>query len=179
MVYSPAYPASLFGKPLLNQAIAIIQRDQPAAIAYVNSILLPIMEFHKGPMMRTAMPWLTLGINGPRFGIDQYPYVRSEDLMMGLQLDVGQFDQEFAQDNAQDYARVLDIVLTTAPSADWITPLPIQHETVPTGMTSPGQLGTVKYVFPESHSYSIVFVQEIPAPIIRVTINVLFHLEEQ
>ena len=176
--YNPRYGA-LFGKPLLNQAIAIIQRDQQEAIAVVNGTLSPINEFHKGPGMRTALPWLTLGINGLRFGIDEYPYVRSEDINMALTLDVGQYNQELAQDMAQDYARVLDIILTTAPSSDWITPLPIAHETVIGGLTKPGALGTVKYVFPEAHAYSVVFSQWIESPIMRVTISLLFHLEEQ
>ena len=185
MVYSPAYPASLFGKPLLNQAIAIIQRDQPAAIAYVNSVLLPIMEFHKGPMMRTAMPWLTLGINGPRFGIDQYPYVRSEDLMMGLQLDVGQFDQEFAQDNAQDYARVLDMIITSAdlngsgPYSSWVTALPITHETVPSGVTTPNSPGSFKEVFIASQRYSLTTRSEIETPVLTATMSVVFRFQEQ
>lgn len=176
--YSPTYGA-LFGKPLLNQAIAILQRDQGDAITIVNSTLLPINEFHKGPGMRTALPWLTLGLTGVRFGIDQFPYTRSEQVTMGLVLDVGQYDQEIAQDMAQDYGRVLDMVLTTATSADWVTPMTIVHETVPSGMTSPGMVGTVKMVFPESHVYSVVFSQWVENPIMRVTVNMLFHLEEQ
>src|SRR2546422_10412127 len=99
MPYIPAYSA-LFAKPLLNQLIAIIQRDQAAAIAIVNSSLQTINEFHKGPGMRTAYPWLTLAVDGIQFVEDEW-HPRREHARVSLALDVGQFDQEFAQDNAQ------------------------------------------------------------------------------
>jgi hypothetical protein len=178
MAYTPAYNA-LFSKPLLNQLIAVIQRDQASAIAIVNSSLQVINEFHKGPGMRTAFPWLTLAVNHDAFGIDEHPFTRSQRVAVSLHLDVGQFDQEMAQDNAQDYARVLDMIVTTATTADWVTSLPIVHETVPSGMTTPGAVGSVKLVFPESHTYGLVTQEDIPAPILRVAINVLFALEEQ
>src|SRR2546425_1076249 len=115
MPYIAAYNAT-FGKALLNQLIAIIQRDQAAAIAVVNSSLQTINEFHKGPGMRTAFPWLTLAVDDTSFDRAGDLLTRHEFVRMALALDVGQFDQEFAQDNAQDYARVLDIILTTANS---------------------------------------------------------------
>jgi hypothetical protein len=177
MPYTPAYNA-LFAKPLLNQAIAIIQRDQASAVAIVNSSLQPINEFHKGPGLRTAFPWLTLSVNGIAFDEEAYPYTRSQQVEIDLTLDAGQFDQEVAQDTAQDYGRVLDMILTTASSADWVTPLPIQQETVPGGVTSPGVTGSVKEVFVASHHYSLVTVQEIQAPVLRVTLALRFRLEE-
>src|SRR5947209_6267366 len=122
MPYIPAYSA-LFAKPLLNQLIAIIQRDQAAAIAIVNGSLQTINEFHKGPGMRTAYPWLTLAVDGMSFDRAAHPQTRHEFARVSLALDVGQFDQEFAQDNAQDYARMLDVAITSAPSSDWTAPL--------------------------------------------------------
>src|SRR5713226_3759162 len=107
MPYTPAYSA-LFAKPLLNQLIAIIQRDQVAAIAIVNPSLSPINEFHKGPGLRTAFPWLTLAVDGVSFDREAQTFTRHQTARVSLALDVGQFDQELAQDNAQDYARVVD-----------------------------------------------------------------------
>ncbi len=177
MPYTPAYNA-LFAKPLLNQLIAILQRDQAAAIAIVNPALAPINEFHKGPGLRTAFPWLTLAIDGVGFDQEAQTFTRHASARVSLALDVGQFDQELAQDNAQDYARVVDIVATTAPLGDFTTPLPITHETVPGGTTSPGAAATVKEVFVESHQYGLVTVQGIEIPVLRVTISLLFDLEE-
>jgi hypothetical protein len=179
MAYTPAFPNSLFTKPLVNQAIAITQRDQASAIAIVNSSLGPISEFHKGPGLRSAFPWLMLTVSGTTFGEDEHPYTRSQEARLTLALDVGQFDQEMAQDNAQDYARVLDMIFTTATTVDWVTSLPIVHETVPSGMTTPGASGSVKEVFVQSHQYSLAHTQEIQTPILRVTLAVRFRLEEQ
>jgi hypothetical protein len=179
MGYTPAFPNSLFAKPLVNQCIAIIQRDQASAIAIVNPALGPINEFHKGPGLRTAFPWLMLVAAAVSFGEDEHPYTRSQQVGVSLALDVGQFDQEMAQDNAQDYARVLDMIMTTATTADWVTSLPIVQETVPSGVTSPGAVGSVKEVFVQSHEYSLAKTQEIQAPMLRVTLALRFRLEEQ
>ena len=62
MPYTPAYNAT-FAKPLVNQLIAIIQRDQASALGIVNPSLSPIAEFHKGPGTRTAFPWLVVSVD--------------------------------------------------------------------------------------------------------------------
>jgi hypothetical protein len=177
-MYTAAYPNALFAKPLLNQIIAIVQRDQGAAISVVNPNLQPISEFHKGPGMRTAFPWLQLTTDGIAFDEDEHPFTRSQEVHISAALDVGQFDQELAQDNAQDYGRLLDMIVTSASNADWVSPLPIVHETVPSGTTSPGMPGSVKVVFVESHRYSLATAQEIQSPVLRVTLAVRFRLEE-
>jgi hypothetical protein len=176
MAYTPTWNAT-FAKPLLNQCIAIIQRDQPKAISIVNPGLAPVNEFHKGPGTRAALPWLTLAADTTSFGLGS-PDVRQSNTSITLALEAGQFNQEMAQDNAQDYARVLDMVITTATGADWITSLPIQHETVPTGYTTPPSAGAVKNVFVQSHRYSQVTVPSIQVPVLRVTLTVLFELVE-
>jgi len=176
MGYTPAWNA-LFAKPLLNQCIALIQRDQASAIAIVNPALGPIGEFHKGPGLRTALPWLTVSLEGLEFNEDVMG-TRQSRPRIALVLDVGQFDQEMAQDNAQDYAHVLDMVITTASESDWETPLPIIQETVPSGMTSPNAPGSVKEVFVASQRYGAVTLDEITTPVLRVTLNLDFVLEE-
>jgi len=177
MSYTPAWPDSFFAKPLLNQIIALIQRDQGSAIAIVNPALVPINEFHKGPGLRTALPWLTVAADSVTFAADELG-TRQSRSRIALALDVGQYDQEMAQDNAQDYARVLDMVVTTASETDWETPLPISQETVPGGMTTPSASGSIKEVLVESHHYGIVTADEIQTPLLRVTLNLEFALEE-
>src|SRR5439155_7791164 len=154
MSFTPAYNAT-FAKPLVNQLIALIERDQQAAIDLVNPSLVPITEFHKGSGMRTAFPWLSLSTQSTKF--DAFASDARKSLArVTLALDVGQFDQEIAQDNGQDYVRVLDMVITTAPLGDYTAPLPITHSTVPDGTTTPSAPGSVKEVFVESHEYSQV-----------------------
>lgn len=162
----------------MNQLIAIIQRDQASAIAIVNAALAPINEFHKGPGLRMAPPWLTFAIDSLAFDQEAQLATRHQMIRSSLALDVGQFDQEITQDNAQDYARVLDIIVTSASLTDWETSLPITHETVTSGLTTPPPLGSVKEVFIEAHRYSVVTLESRPTPMMRVTLPILFELEE-
>jgi len=189
MSWTQAYQAQ-FAKPLVNQLIAIIQRDQAAALTVINAAraadgnqpLSAITEFHKGPGPRTGWPWLSLEIGPTNFDRGADKAIRHHELRINLALDSGQYDQEMAQEDAQDYARLLDMIITSAgpwPSlGDWTISLPIQHETVPSGATVPNASGTVNDVFVESHAPGQVTPPGIDVPIMRVTVTVLFELEE-
>lgn len=189
MSWMQAYQAQ-FAKPLVNQIIAIIQRDQASALCVINAArvvdgnpaLVCIAEFHKGPGRQTGWPWLYLEIGPTRFERGDDKTTRHHEVRIDLALDTGQYDQEMAQEDAQDYARLLDMILTSAgpwPSlGDWTTPLPIVHETVPSGTTVPNAAGTVNDVFVESHVPAKISVPDVDAPVMRVTLTVLFELEE-
>lgn len=176
MAYVAAWNAA-FSKPLVNQAMAIIQRDQNAAISLVNPLLAPINEFHKGPASRTAFPWLTLSPGQTEFD-PASPETRSWSTALTLLLETSQYDPEMAQDNAQDYARVLDIVLTTASCADWTTALPVVHETIPSGITAPPAAGSVKNVFVKSHRYGQVTHAGIEIPVMLAELTVILSSQE-
>ena len=189
MSWNQAYQAQ-FAKPLVNQLIAIIQRDQTAALGVVNAAraadgnqpLSPITEFHKGPGTPTGWPWLYLEIGATSFNRDDDKAARHCHVRIKLALDTSQADLEMAQEDAQDYARLLDMIVTSAgpwPTlSDWTTPLPIQHETVPGSMTAPNAAGTVNDVFVESHVPGEVSMPDVDVPAMRVTVTVLFELEE-
>jgi hypothetical protein len=189
MSWNPAYQAR-FAKPLVNQLIALIQRDQVSALAVINAAravqgnppLCPITEFHKGPWEARAWPWLYLGIGTTTFNRNSDKTVRESECRITLALDVGQYDQEMAQEDAQDYARLLDMVITSAgpwPSlSDWTAALAIHHETVPYAVTTAPPAGTVNDVFVESHIPSQVSLHGGEAPIMRISLTVLFELEE-
>lgn len=189
MAWQQAYNAQ-FAKPLVNQLIAIIQRDQASALSVINAAravdgnapLDPISEFHKGPGTRTGWPWLYLEVGPTAFTSDSDKAVRHEEVRITLALDTGQYDQEMAQEDAQDYGRMLDMVITSAgpwPSlGDWTSALAIQHETVPSGVTAPPAAGSVNDVFVESHVPSKVSLPGVDAPVMRISLTVMFELEE-
>jgi hypothetical protein len=189
MSWTQAYQAQ-FAKPLVNQLIAIIQRDQTSALTVINAArgvdgnqaLSPIAEFHKGPGSRTGWPWLSLEIGATNFERGDDKTTRHHEVRINLALDTGQYDQEMAQEDAMDYACLLDMIINSAgpwPSLDdWTTSLPIQHETVPSSTTVPNASGTVTDVFVESHVLGQVAVPGIDVPVMRVTLAVLFELEE-
>jgi hypothetical protein len=189
MSWTQAYQAQ-FAKPLVNQMIAIIQRDQTSALGVINAAraadgnqpLAAIAEFHKGPGPRMGWPWLSLEIGTTNFERGDDKTTRHHEVRISLALDTGQYDQEMAQEDALDYARLLDMIITSAgpwPSlGDWTTSLPIQHETVPSGTTMPNAGGTVNEVFVESHVPAKVSLPDVDVPVMRVTLSVLFELEE-
>lgn len=176
MIYVAAWNAA-FSKPLVNQAMAIIQRDQASAIALINPALAPVNEFHKGPAVRTAFPWLTLSVEQTDFDPSS-PSTRSWSSVLTLSLETSQYDPEMAQDNAQDYASVLDIIMTTASGADWTTALPLVHETIPAGVTTPPAAGSVKSVFVKSHRFSPITRAGIDVPVMLAELTVVFRSQE-
>jgi hypothetical protein len=173
---------AFLAKPSLNQCIAIIQKYQAAAISALASTftsqVTPIVEFHKGPKMRTAPLWLTLSYEGTVF-TEASQNTREQHLLLIIRLETGNYDSELAQDQAIDYLRMLDYIFNDLSTfADWETALPIQHESVPSGETTPWRVGTVKEMFIEREEQSVVFREEIEMPSMEVTLHIRLDLEE-
>jgi hypothetical protein len=190
MAWTQKYNA-LFVRPLIDQVIAIIQRDQASAIAAVaapngsgssSPPLQPITEFHKGPVVPVAPLWMYLSAGGIRFDRESWD-TRHYLATLQLALYVGQVDPDQGQQLIFDYGRMLDMVLTSAGPppgfGDWTSPLPIAW---PPGAspatTTPPAAGSVKDVFVESHEYQPVRLGESEMPLWRVVLNVLFEMEE-
>lgn len=199
MAYTPNHPDARFAKPLLNQIIAILQRDQAGALGLINTVraangepgLTPVSEYHKGPAMRTAFPWLTVMVEGPDFQDDGGQGTEDgmpipERITAEISLDVGQFDQEDAQDQGQDYLWLLYTVIDSCdnpaqnagPDTSWETQLAIVHSTVPGGLTTPNASGTVKRVQIHAARQSVRALDQIEKPVLNVTITVAFYLKE-
>lgn len=104
--------------------------------AAVNSALPEIEEFHKGPRLRTGMPWLTLGWRDTTFN-PASEQGQHQLASIDLVLETNSYDSELSQDMAMDYMTVLDAIIRSAgpfPSyADWTKQLPIVHESVLNG----------------------------------------------
>jgi len=191
-VFSSSYAA-----PLIDQLMAIIQRDQASALGIVNADraakgnqpLEPIKEFHKGPGARMAMPWLTFAAGPVAFDRDKSQQIRKGVVTISLVLDTGQFDQEMAQDNAHDYARMLDGLISTSweksqgtdSTLDWKEPLPalpIAHETRPQGVTAPPHGLSVDALWITDHTPGTVTAEGYDKPVYRVVIPVLIEFSD-
>ena len=169
-------------RPLLNQSIALIQKYQADAIVAVNSGLAPIQEFHKGPKWRTAFPWLTLAYEGTVF-VGEAEITRRQAHSLVVTVETGNFDSEFAQEQAINYGAVLDQVFSSLAGPppfyqDWEQAQTIVHETVPSGITVPFNAGTVKWVFVEHVSQSLVLREEQETPVIQVSLHIRVEVEE-
>jgi hypothetical protein len=173
-------------KAAINQMIAVIQRDQTNALGIINAAratagnvaLPPIVEFHKGAAARIALPWLSFGAGAAGFGGEQD---RTIKFVVSMVLDVGEFDMEMAQDNGLDYAMALDGIIGasfgTTPT-DWVTVLPITHESVPGGKTAPPSGLAYNWVWVTGITPGTVTLDGYEKPVYRIIIPVLFETED-
>lgn len=131
-----------FSKPLVNQLIAIFERDQQAALDIVNAdrppgrTLKPFAAFHKEAAPIQNWPALVLVAQEIAFDGSSDADLRAETLRFFCAMAITGTDPEWLAQDAMDYLRAVDIVLTSVPLGDFYTPLPINHRTVPSGQTA-------------------------------------------
>jgi hypothetical protein len=131
-----------FARPLVDQLIAIFQRDQQAALDIVNATrpadrpLVPFVAFLKEATPILNWPALVLVAQQVNFDLASDIGLRSETLSFYCAMAIMGTDPEWLAEDAMDTLRVVDLVLTSAPLGDFYTPLPISHITVPGGTTT-------------------------------------------
>jgi hypothetical protein len=138
---NPRYQAG-FAKPLVNQLIALLQRDQQAALDLVNAArpagraLKPFTAFYKEAGTVQNWPAIVLVAQEVAFDADSDADLRTETLRFLCAMAITGTDPEWLAEDALDYLRAVDMVLTSAPLGDFYLPLKIVHRTVPNGETS-------------------------------------------
>jgi hypothetical protein len=131
-----------FTKPLVNQLLAILERDQQAALDLVNAsrplrrALPPFQAFYKEAAPIQNWPALVLIAPETTFNLDSDPDLRTESVRFVCALAIIGSDPEWLADDAMDYLRTVDIVLSSAPLSDFYAPLTVSHRTLPSGETS-------------------------------------------
>ena len=139
---TPKYSAR-FAKPLVDQLIAIFQRDQQAAFDVVNARrpagrpLGAFAAFLKEAAPIQNWPALVLVAQQVSFDAESDAGLRSESVHFFCAAALAGMDPEWLAEDAMDTLRVLDLVLTSVPLSDFYTPLAISHTTVPGGLTTP------------------------------------------
>ncbi len=138
---TPRYQAQ-FAKPLVNQLIAILQRDQQAALDIVNATrppgrdLRPFAAFHKEVGTVQNWPALVLVAQEDAFDNDSDADLRTQTLRFIAAMAITGTDPEWLAEDTMDYLRAVDTVLTSAPLGDFYVALTIAHRTVPGGQTA-------------------------------------------
>jgi hypothetical protein len=139
---TPRYQAR-FAKTLVNQLIAILQRDQQAALDLLNAArpagrtLKPFAAFHKEAAPIQNWPALVLVAQQVAFDNTSDADLRTESVQFFCGMALTGADPEWLSEDAMDYLRAVDMVLTSAPLSDFYAALPIAHSTVPGGTTAP------------------------------------------
>lgn len=146
---TPRYQAQ-FAKTLVNQLIAIIQRDQQSALDLINAsrpagrALKPFKAFHKEAAPIQNWPAVVLVAQQTTFEVDSDSDLRTESVSFFCALALTGTDPEWLSEDAMDYLRAVDTVLTSAPLSDFYAALPIAHTTAPGGTTAPLDPGVSK-----------------------------------
>src|SRR5574337_1184679 len=131
-----------FSKPLVNQLLAILQRDQQAALDIVNAprppgrALKPFAAFHKEAAPIQNWPALVLVAQETAFDPASDPDLRTQTLRFFCAMAITGTDPEWLAEDAMDYLRAVDIVLASLPLSDFYVPLSLTHRTVPGGATA-------------------------------------------
>jgi hypothetical protein len=131
-----------FAKQLVNQLIAIMQRDQQAALAIINSTrpngrtLNPFAAFFKEASPIQIWPAIVLVARTTQFDQASDADLRTETHSFFCAMAISGTDPEWLADDAMDYLHAVDIVLTSVPLGDFYLALPITHRTMPTGQTT-------------------------------------------
>jgi hypothetical protein len=131
-----------FAKPLVNQLIAILQRDQQAALDIANATrpagraLKPFGAFYKEAGTVQNWPALVLVAQEVAFDSNSDADLRTQSIRFICAMAITGTDPEWLAEDALDYLRVVDTVLTSAPLGDFYLPLSIDHRTVPDGETA-------------------------------------------
>jgi hypothetical protein len=132
-----------FAKPLANQLIAILQRDQQEALDIVSAArpagrkLKPFTAFHKEAGTVQNWPAIVLVPQETSFDANSDDDLRTQSVRLVCAMAITGTDPEWLAEDALDYLRAVDMVLTSAPLGDFYLALAISHRTAPGGQTSP------------------------------------------
>jgi len=184
MAFTPKFKA-LFAAAVAAQAMAILQRDFPAAIAGITpppGRTYPTFQSYKKDLIGAAMntPSIIVAVRETLFAGDDDLQTRPQVHRLLLRLEIEDQDPEFAAQAAYDYLRAVDQVITSAPIGDWLAALPITHATLPAAANtaSLAALGArVGDVRVEAHDYGVLW--QAPAGFgMRPAMTVLIETEE-
>ena len=131
-----------FAKPLVNQLLAILERDQQAALDLVNAgrpsgrALHAFKAFYKEAAPIQNWPALVVIAPETTFDPNSDPDLRTQTVRFICALAITGADPEWLADDAMDYLRAVDLVLTSAPLSDFYVPLDASHRTIPGGQTA-------------------------------------------
>ncbi len=134
--------AAQFAKPLINQLIAVLQRDQQSALDIINASrpagreLVPFTAFFKEAAPIQNWPALVLVAQQTTFDPNTDIGLRTETVQFFCAMALSGTDPEWLAEDAMDYLRAVDMVLTSAPLSDFYLALPIAQTTVPGGVTT-------------------------------------------
>lgn len=159
MVWASKHSAK-FVKPLLRQLMAIVQRDQRAALDWVGgvNILSDIVTYQFSPNTIPQFPAILISPVESIFVQDAVGSVQSANQIF-CSLACAHQDNQVLAEMVEDYVRALDAIFNVFPLSDFsdfYTSIPLVHPVLGNIMTDPLDYGTLKELFIVSHGYGEV-----------------------
>jgi hypothetical protein len=180
------------GFTLIDQLIALVQRDQAAALEYVLAnfpalpqgvTVVPVQFFFRGPGSKPQPPYIIVSVQGPDYDLNAEPPLKGTHAFTVI-CDCGDFDNEDVVWQAQVYALTLMQVLTASlygpGPADLCQALTLtENDGTTTRTTVPPAAGTVTNCMVHAAKLEIQpGSDERPTPLMRVAINGSFDLND-
>lgn len=157
MAWSSRYNAK-FTKQVVRQLVAIIQRDQRAALDFVGGVgVLPaLVGYYIAALPIQQFPAVLVAPMESQFAGEAVGTLES---VSRFYIAVGVFNQdaEVLAELVQDYVRALDAILNTLQAntlPDFYSPLPLTLKTLGTITTDPLEAGSLKDLMVVSHTYN-------------------------
>lgn len=191
MTWQARYKLTL-GFTLIDQLVALIQRDQAAALAYVLAhfpalpagvTVAPIQMFFRGPGAKPQPPYIVVAVNGPDYDLEAEPPLRGKHAWTVV-CDCGDFDNEDVVWQAQVYALMLMQILSASlygPGlSDLYAALSLTENDGATHRTTvPPSGGAVMSCLVHGAKLEIqAGNEERPTPLLRVAITGTFELND-
>lgn len=153
-----------FTKPLIRQLMAIVQRDQRAALDFAGGIVSPaagalpsIVSYQLAPLTIPQFPAILIAPMDSAFDHDAIGSLHYVDRVY-CAVAVANQDAQILAELAQGYVAALDAIFNTLSLgqpglADLYTALPLTLPSIGTISTAPLAVGSVKEIFVQSHNY--------------------------
>ena len=156
VVWGAPYNAD-FTKLLIRQLIAIVQRDQRAALDWVGGVnVLPsIVSYQLAPLTQPIFPALMLYPLSARFSQDTWRALKSE-IDLHCAIAVTNADNQTLIEQVQDYVRALDAIFNVLPATNFTDLYTDKTLTLdlPGVIQAPALAqGTVQELFVAEHAY--------------------------
>src|SRR6267142_5488519 len=160
MAWTSVYQAR-YTKPIVRQLMAIVQRDQRAALDFVGGpgILQDIVTYQLAPLSVPQFPALMIAPERTAFDHEAVGTRHSANRFYAA-IAVTNQDRQVTAELIQDYVLALDAIFNTVLLSDFYLSLPLTLRHLPPGFTTaPLVSGILKELFVASHNYDEIRIK--------------------
>lgn len=144
-----------FTKQVVRQLVAIIQRDQRAALDFVGGagVLPDFVGYYVAAAPIKQFPTVLVAPMESQFVPDAVGSLESANRFY-VAVGVANQDPQVLADLVQDYIRAVDAILNTVPLPDFYAAIPITLQHSSDTVTQALEAGSLKDLFLVSHTYN-------------------------